>query len=98
MNTFEGIGLNAESVNIPGDAADAAAGGVLERVLKSQTGEGELSEYANHPLNYNGSIALSRIIRGVTGLLGNINLAIVDIFLGLLQFLFERRNAAPGAG
>ena len=39
----------------------------------------------------------ARIIRGVTGLLGNLNLAIVDIFMGLLQFLFERRNAAPGA-
>ena len=66
-------------------------------MLKSETGEGDLSEYLRHPLNYNGSNSLARIIRGVTGLLGNLNLAIVDIFMGLLQFLFERRNAAPGA-
>jgi len=101
MNTFESIGLNgADGVSSAGDVAGVssdAADGLLGRVLKSETGKGDLSEYLIHPLNYNGSNSLARIIRGVTGLLGNLNLAIVDIFMGLLQFLFERRNAAPGA-
>lgn len=54
--------------------------------LKTPTGEGEIEDYLNHTLNFNKSVGLARIIRGLTGFMGNINLAVVDILLGVLEF------------
>jgi hypothetical protein len=53
--------------------------------LKTQTGSGELEEYLNHPLNFNRSYAVGRIIRGITGFAGEMRYAVIDIFLGVLE-------------
>jgi len=66
---------------------------VWERVLKSPTGEGELLEYAEHPLNFNRSEGMARMIRGASGILGSLDLAIVDLVIGLIQVLIERRGS-----
>jgi len=69
---------------------------IWEKILNAPTGEGELIEYYHHPLNFNFSEPLARILRGLTGIIGNLNLALADILVGLLQFVFEQRKSPPG--
>lgn len=59
--------------------------------LRTPTGEGSVDDYLDHTLNFNRSKGMARIIRGMTGFAGNLNLAIVDIFLGIMEL---RRGAA----
>lgn len=62
--------------------------------LKAQTGAGQVEDYQEHALNWNGSKSVARIIRGLTGLLGELNFALVDILLGVLELSKDRRKAA----
>lgn len=60
--------------------------------LTRETGDGEVSEYLNHPLNFNQSQSIGKVIRGFTGLLGkSLKFAMLDIITGLLQFSKERK-------
>jgi hypothetical protein len=60
--------------------------------LKAETGEGEITDYKTHPLNFTSTDSLSRIIRGLTGLFGSLNYAVVDIILGVLEYAKEKKN------
>lgn len=60
--------------------------------LKTQTGAGDISEYKNHALNFNGSNGVARILRGMTGFLGELNYAIVDVLLGVLEVAKDRKK------
>jgi len=61
-------------------------------ILKTETGEGEINFYKEHPLNFNKSDSISQILRGATGFFGKLNLAIIDIMLGIFQTIIEKRN------
>lgn len=65
--------------------------------LKSEPGPGEVESYLSHPLNWDGSLPVARLLRGLTGLAGNLRLAIVDLVVGSLQ-LVSRRPPGPPAG
>lgn len=56
-------------------------------ILKSPTGVGSVGDYLEHPMNFNKSQGMARILRGLTGILGNLDLAIIDIAVGLLDLL-----------
>jgi hypothetical protein len=60
--------------------------------FKAQTGAGDLSEYKNHPLNWNQSKPVARIIRGFTGLLGELNFAVVDILIGFFEMTSKKKG------
>jgi hypothetical protein len=60
-------------------------------ILKSKTGEGSIADYQDHPLNFNNNKYVGQILRGLTGILGALDLAIIDISMGLLG-LFKDRN------
>lgn len=62
--------------------------------LKARTGAGSIETYLDHPLNRTHSHGVAQILRGVTGLAGDLDLAVVDIGLGVLQVMKERK-AAP---
>lgn len=62
--------------------------------LKTPTGEGTIEERLDHPLNFSHSRGIAQIIRGLEGIFGSLSLAIVDIALGLLEVIKERRAAA----
>lgn len=66
--------------------------------LKAQTGAGQIEEYQEHALNFNGSKSVARIIRGLTGLLGELNFAVVDILLGTLELAKDRKKAVLYSG
>jgi hypothetical protein len=69
------------------------AGEMFNRILTAETGEGSIGDYIEHPLNFSNSKSLAMIIRGMTGILGNLNLAVIDIIFGLLRYSKERKGA-----
>ena len=48
-----------------------------------------VEDYITHPLNYDESVALARVIRGCEGLLGGLRYALVDVIVGALQYARE---------
>ena len=58
-------------------------------VLFSPTGPGPVSDYYDHPFNINESKGVARILRGLTGIAGNLDYAIVDITLGAVEVYQE---------
>lgn len=61
--------------------------------LLAPTGEGSVEDYIDHPMNIKGSKGSARILRGLTGMLGQLNYAIVDIALGSIEVMREGRQA-----
>lgn len=81
---------NAEGVHVD-DSDGGGFGGRFDlSVLKSRTGEGPVEEYINHPLNFNSSRAVARILRGATGLIGELDFALADIGFGVLEYMRGR--------
>ena len=58
--------------------------------LKAKTGEGSIDSYMDHALNFKKSRGVAQIIRGFTGLLGELDLAVIDITLGAFQTMKEK--------
>ena len=71
---------------------------LLKKILTTETGPGPLSDYTDHPMNFNKSKGLAKILRGISGFLdGNsLRLAIIDIFIGALEFSKERGTIGSG--
>jgi hypothetical protein len=65
---------------------------MFSRVMTAETGEGSIGDYLEHPMNFNNSKGLAQVIRGLTGITGNLNLAIVDVIFGALRFSKERKG------
>jgi len=55
-------------------------------MLKSKTGEGSLDQYTDHPLNFKNNHYLSQILRGLTGMIGSLDFALIDIIVGTIGF------------
>lgn len=60
-------------------------------ILTAETGAGSIGDYIQHPMNFNQSQGLAQILRGLTGIVGNLNLAVIDVVLGALRFSKEKR-------
>lgn len=59
--------------------------------IRAKTGPGSIEDYINHPLNGTGSRGVAQILRGATGLAGDLDLALIDIGLGLVEVIKEKR-------
>lgn len=59
--------------------------------LKAKTGPGTIESYIDHPLDASRSRGVAQILRGVTGLAGDLDLAVIDIGLGLVEVIKEKR-------
>lgn len=66
---------------------------LLEK-LKAQTGEGDISSYENHVLNFKKSPAIAKILRGLTGIVGGLNYAVVDIAIGMFEIMQDKKGGA----
>jgi hypothetical protein len=62
--------------------------------LKAPTGDGTVESYQVHVLNFNGSMGMARVIRGLTGMFGSLNFAVVDVLIGILDLSKERKAKA----
>lgn len=61
-------------------------------IILAKTGPGDIDDYLKHPLNRSGSRGIAQILRGVTGILGETDFAIVDMALGALEFTKEKKQ------
>ncbi len=61
----------------------------------AETGPGSIDEYKEHPLNMRGSMGMAQILRGLTGMAGTLNYAIIDIGLGFIQLTKEGKEIRP---
>lgn len=57
--------------------------------LKAQTGTGSIETYQDHLMNPKKSKGMAQILRGITGLVGELNFAILDIVFGFFQLQKE---------
>lgn len=80
------------------EVIEQSSRGIDFSVLKTQTGDGEINDYINHPLNFNQSRGMAQIIRGVTGFAGEMRYAIIDIVLGAMHYSKERKGALGNGG
>lgn len=53
--------------------------------LTADTGPGEIEDYLDHPLNWRKARWVARVLRGLTGMFGNLKKAVIDVFLGVLE-------------
>lgn len=89
----------AEQVAAPEDFEDAP--GVSFTMpdlsfLLAKTGPGAVEEYIDHPLNFDGMKSTARILRGLTGIAGELDYALIDIGLGCLEKIKEKRAPKNG--
>lgn len=71
----------------------------LKKLITTETGPGPISEYIDHPMNFNKSKGLARILRGLSGFMGNsLKLAIIDIVIGGLEFSKGRATNGINSG
>ena len=61
--------------------------------IKAKTGPGSIESYIDHPLNTSKSRGVAQILRGATGLAGDLDLAVIDIGLGLVEVIKEKRES-----
>jgi hypothetical protein len=64
----------------------------LHDFLFKPTGPGPISEYKDHPLNFNQSNGLAQILRGLTGLFTDLGYALVDIVVGGYRWAHENKG------
>lgn len=60
--------------------------------LTAKTGPGSVSDYVDHPLNFSHGEGLAQVLRGATGMLGELDLAIVDIGIGSFRMAREGKG------
>ena len=60
--------------------------------LKAKTGPGAIEDYLDHPMNFKKSKGMAQMLRGFTGIAGELDLAIVDITLGAFNFVKEEKS------
>jgi len=74
----------AESVEKPNGGFDMG-------FLNTPTGPGSIDDYMEHPLNFNESKGMAQIIRGLTGFVDDMALAIIDIVVGSFRIFKENK-------
>jgi hypothetical protein len=93
-DTLETLPVEHEAMYQEQTSGPSKAGEMFNRVLTAETGEGSINSYIDHPMNFSNSMGLAQLIRGLTGMIGNLNLAIVDVIFGALRFSKEKRGAS----
>lgn len=79
-------------------APQGSTRGIDFSFLKATTGEGSVEMYLDHPMNFNNSKGMARVLRGLTGIIGSLDLAIVDITVGLLDLLKMNKKGSGENG
>lgn len=79
-------GKPAEEKKTEGSKVDV---NIFSNVWNAKSPNKEVEEYAEHALNWDGKTSTGRIVRGVEGLSGDMNRAIIDVAVGVCQKLAE---------
>ena len=65
--------------------------------LTAKTGDGPISAYIDNPLNFSASPGLAQVIRGLSGMFGAMDYAIIDVVMGSMRWAKERRPVDESA-
>jgi hypothetical protein len=60
--------------------------------LRSKSGEGTITDYKNNSLNVNNDENIAQILKGLSGMFGNINSAVIDIIMGTINYFKSKKN------
>jgi hypothetical protein len=60
--------------------------------LRSKSGEGTITDYKNNSLNINNDENIAQILKGFSGMFGNINSAVLDIIMGTINYFKSKKN------
>lgn len=60
--------------------------------LTKPTGEGDVEDYLQHPMNWEKSMEVAQILRGFTGMFGDMALAVIDIIFGFFKFSTKKKR------
>ncbi len=63
------------------------------KFLLAKTGDGSISDYLDHPLNAKKSEGMAQVLRGFTGIFGSLDYGLVDVGLGSLKIIQEKKGA-----
>ena len=85
--------MNEATSEASGESLGDKAKGVFKNFnLLAPTEDKPLEDYRNHVLNFNKSTAMCRIIRGIQGIAGELNLALFDIVVGIYEFRKPKKD------
>jgi|SaaInl7_200m_RNA_FD_contig_71_924158_length_994_multi_4_in_0_out_0_2 hypothetical protein len=56
-----------------------------QRIIQATSPPKSIESYADHPLNFDSTPSTGRIIRGSEGIIGDLDKAVVDIIIGLIE-------------
>jgi len=74
-----------ETVDIPLEQPDS----IWLKIINAESPDKKIPEYTTHPLNYDHKQSTGRIIRGLEGMIGNLDRALVDMIMGVVQKVLE---------
>ena len=60
-----------------------------KKILFADTADKPIGNYRTHALNYDNKDSTGRIIRGFEGMIGNLDKAIIDVGVGIIQKISE---------
>jgi len=63
--------------------------GIFDKIWRAESPNKKAVEYTNHVLNWDKKESTGRIIRGLEGLAGNLDRAIIDVGIGICQKIGE---------
>ncbi len=63
--------------------------GLLERIWNTPTGKKPVAEYNSHALNWDKKPSTGKIIRGLEGMMGGLDKAVIDFSVGIFQKVAE---------
>jgi len=56
-----------------------------KRIIWADSPKKDLTSYSGHPMNYDNSNSTARIIRGMEGIAGSLDKAVIDILVGIIE-------------
>lgn len=86
--------LGGESEGSSDSSGSGEAFSFLKRILGAEPPPKPVESYKDHALNFTGKESIAKILRGMEGIAGNLNRAVILIALGLIELYQERTGKA----
>lgn len=80
----------------PKKTASTSSGDYLQNIWNAKSGSKADSAYKDHALNWDKKDSTGKIIKGLEGLAGNLDRAVIDIGVGIAQKIGEFFNSITG--
>lgn len=86
--------LGGETEGSSDSSGSGQAFSSLKRILGAEPPPKPVESYKDHALNFSGKESIAKILRGMEGIAGNLNRAVILIALGLIELYQEKTGKA----